>query len=77
MIVVDRAGKVDICFSEHGKMMMMFGRFLLSNLRRYRFWLEFLNLRMGDYILFHGRPSPLLTRISQYRTGRAESRALS
>jgi len=34
---------------------------------RYRFWLEFLNLRMGDYILFHSRPSPLLTRISQYR----------
>ena len=34
---------------------------------RYRFWLEFLNLRMGDYILFHARPSPLLTRISQYR----------
>ncbi|CAJ1367655.1 unnamed protein product [Effrenium voratum] len=34
---------------------------------RYRFWLEFLNLRMGDYILFERRPLHLVAKISQYR----------
>ncbi|CAE7551176.1 unnamed protein product [Symbiodinium natans] len=35
---------------------------------RYRFWLEFLNLRMGDYILFERRPMKLVARtISRWR----------
>lgn len=34
---------------------------------RYRFWLEFLNLRMGDYILFERRPLKLVARISRWR----------